>query len=125
MSVIISNMDKPDNCQQCELKNVSGGCLVGRKQHTTYVKQFKDCPLIELPKGHGRLIDVDDIPHNVEMLGFLKQDNMHLVTIDRVKNALNSAPTVLEADESNNGSGERLFNDFMKEIDAPCKKSEK
>ena len=52
-----------------------------------------------LPKGHGRLIDVDAIPHQVELKGFLMQDDMHLVTIDRIKAALNEAPTIIEADK--------------------------
>ena len=55
---------------------------------------------IPLPKGHGRLIDVDAIPEQIELKGFLSQDNAHLVTIYRVKEALNNAPTIIEADRS-------------------------
>lgn len=54
---------------------------------------------IPLPKGHGRLIDADAIPKQIELKGFLSQDNAHLVTIDRVKEALDNAPTVIEADK--------------------------
>ena len=53
-----------------------------------------------LPKGHGRLIDADAIPEQTELKGFLSQDNAHLVTIDRVKAALNDAPTIIEADNA-------------------------
>jgi len=52
-----------------------------------------------LPKGHGRLIDADVIPSSVELKGFLAQDDMHLVTIDRVKQVLSDLPTIIEADK--------------------------
>ena len=50
-----------------------------------------------LPKGHGRLIDADAIPGSVELKGFLAQDDMHLVTIDKVKKVLSDLPTIIEA----------------------------
>ena len=53
-----------------------------------------------LPEKHGDLIDVDAIPQQVELKGFLEQDGMHLVTIDRVRDALENAPTILEAHET-------------------------
>ena len=53
-----------------------------------------------LPKGHGDLIDADAIPKQIELKGFLSQDNAHLVTIYRVKEALNNAPTIISADRS-------------------------
>ena len=52
-----------------------------------------------LPKGHGRLFDMDKLLKQVEFKGFIQQDNTHLVTMDRVKNVLNNAPTVIEADK--------------------------
>jgi hypothetical protein len=55
---------------------------------------------IPLPKGHGRLVDVDAIPEQIELKGFLSQDNAHLVTIYRVKEALDNAPTIIKADRS-------------------------
>lgn len=59
----------------------------------------RGCSIIELPKGHGRLIDADAIPKQIELKGFLSQDNAHLVTIGRVKEALDNAPTIIEADK--------------------------
>lgn len=59
----------------------------------------RGCSITELPKGHGRLIDADAIPKQIELKGFLKQDNAHLVTIGRVKEALDNAPTIIEADK--------------------------
>ena len=57
------------------------------------------CNGTPLPKGHGRLIDADVIPSSVELKGFLTQDDMHLVTIDRVKQVLSDLPTIIEADK--------------------------
>lgn len=47
-------------------------------------------------KNGRRPIDVDTILKSVELKGFLEQDGMHLVTIDRVKEALNDAQTIIE-----------------------------
>lgn len=55
-----------------------------------------------LPKGHGKLVDIDEICKQVEMKGFLEQNEMHLVTIDRVKEALSIAETIIEADNAEN-----------------------
>ena len=52
-----------------------------------------------LSKGHGRLIDMDELLKQIEFKGFIQQNNMHLVTMDRVKNALNNASTVIETDK--------------------------
>ena len=58
----------------------------------------RGCSITELPKGHGRLIDADAIPEQIELKGFLSQDNAHLVTIDRVKEALDNVSTIIEAE---------------------------
>lgn len=53
MSVIVKGMEMPQNCIECHVR-----CrlyLNGRKF------RHPDCPLIEIPTPHGRLIDADKL----------------------------------------------------------------
>lgn len=62
-------------------------------------------------KNGRRLIDVDAILKSVELKCFLEQDGMHLVTtIDGVKEALNDAQTIVEAERVylDKDAGERV-----------------
>ena len=57
MSIIVKGMDMPTSCGMCRLADkwaddtdeVYIECLIG---HT-----FNDCPLVEIPTPHGRLIE--------------------------------------------------------------------
>lgn len=72
------------------------------------IKAYKECydfgdriaNGIQIPDNHGRLIDADAIPNSIELKGFLAQNDMHLVSIQRIKEALQEAPTVIEASKS-------------------------
>jgi hypothetical protein len=86
--------------------NISEDDYNGLKRKDGFDDMFLNCyekAIIngtQLPKGHGRLIDADAIPKQIELKGFLEQDNAHLVTIGRVKEALDNAPTIIKADRS-------------------------
>ena len=80
MSVLIKGMEMPKQCGGCPLRGVC-------KQRIYIEYRPKDCPLIEVPTPHGRLIDADAIQdYNVETFG------QRLLIID-------TAPTVIEAEE--------------------------
>lgn len=57
MSILIKGIDMPKTCEECEVwslchyPKVPKG--IGRRE--------PDCPLVEIPIPHGRLIDRDDI----------------------------------------------------------------
>ncbi len=64
MSVIVKGMDMPKSCLYCPMLNGSDECcLLSDEQNYAYddIDQVKDnyCPLVALPKKHGRLIDAD------------------------------------------------------------------
>ena len=70
MSVLIRGMDMPENCCQCEWHEYYGGdydwCHACRKTGTMPIEnaeigRAEDCPLVELPPKHGRLIDEDAV----------------------------------------------------------------
>ena len=63
MSVLVKSMEMPENCILCPL-NDTAGCGITEKIMTT--KEMRkgrasDCPLVEAPTPHGRLIDADDV----------------------------------------------------------------
>ena len=54
MSVLIKGMEMPKRCGGCPLRGVC-------KQRIYIEYRPKDCPLIEVPTPHGRLIDADEL----------------------------------------------------------------
>lgn len=100
MGVYIKGVKMPENCCDCpcyqdaydfypycmaieEQKIVGGGHLEinGKGRH-------KDCPLVEVPEPHGRLIDADALDYK---LGASDRDIY-------VKYTLEEEPTVIEAE---------------------------
>lgn len=58
MGLYIKRMEMPKDCNECDdtmLRMVIGCCCFS----TTY--RHPDCPLIEIPTPHGRLIDADEL----------------------------------------------------------------
>lgn len=66
MGVYIPNMEKPKECKKCKfciveakvegkIYPLNAYCFVQNQN----IKDFTDCPLIEIPTPHGRLIDGD------------------------------------------------------------------
>lgn len=60
MSIIIKGMDMPKSCGECKFFSGLGygfHCFLNGK-HITFIGEIQDdCPLIEIPTPHGRLID--------------------------------------------------------------------
>ena len=56
MSIIIKGMDMPKSCWECEIF----GCSL-RDKLAHIEDRNPDCPLVEIPTPHGRLIDEDNI----------------------------------------------------------------
>ena len=60
MSILIKGMDMPEHCYECLLRQ--GNCcllLYEAIPPTVPLTRLDDCPLIEIPTPHGRLIDAD------------------------------------------------------------------
>lgn len=62
MSVIIEGFEKPKNCYSCPFNNsdcwcaLTDGGYIDRDDWSCSVS----CPIKELPKGHGRIADMDE-----------------------------------------------------------------
>lgn len=64
MSVLIKGMEMPKNCHECSLcfvdSSAIGYCYLRDEcsdAESTYLERRVDCPLVEVPTPHGRLID--------------------------------------------------------------------
>lgn len=62
MSIIIKGIDMPEDCFECPC--FSGEfivCNVVDKDLSVFHALHKDCPLVEIPTPHGRIVDYDRI----------------------------------------------------------------
>ena len=63
MSVLIRGMEMPFTCLTCDFHKCAGGvgdfCSLTKRRQFRFKNRPKDCPLIEVPETHGRLIDGD------------------------------------------------------------------
>ena len=64
MGVYIKGMEIPQNCDECPLNSMCGYSLHMPLYHTE--KRHDDCPLIEVPDPHGRLIDADALVEDLK-----------------------------------------------------------
>ena len=96
MSVIVRGMEMPKHCIVCVLINAEDDCMAQEWQEwETWEEMRKGCPLVELPKKHGRLIDGDELK-----TAFPACDNSKPVTVACVRATINHMPTVIGAEGS-------------------------
>ncbi len=63
MSILVKGMEMPKNCKECALY-IDGACYAkGYRDYRSIMDTAKpdDCPLVEIPTPHGRLIDADKL----------------------------------------------------------------
>lgn len=60
MSVLVKDMDLPEDCFSCPLKE-EGFCNITNAYAAQIYERNSDCPLVELPEHHGRLIDENEV----------------------------------------------------------------
>lgn len=93
--ILIKGMKKPQNCFTCPFKFVDANVFVG-------CRLPNNCPLVEVPTPHGRLIDADELAIRVKsqiQSSFCNQHNATLVFAQGLKLFVENAPTVIEASE--------------------------
>ncbi len=101
MGVYIPNMEKPKSCWGCRLMDGEANCLVTDEGISSKQEGIHpDCPLIEIPTPHGRLIDADLLKDTV-------RDSVPAYTIGvkiptfgdtQIMSAIDVMPTILEAE---------------------------
>ena len=107
MSVIVKEFDVPFNCAECHfcIKTEFGGYYCAADT-TTKVKvgkidvcvKHRNCPLVELPQNHKRLIDADKLKEKLWAL--IHDDKFPLIHITSIMAAIDATPTVLEEERT-------------------------
>lgn len=104
MSLLIKGLNIPKNCLLCPCC-VGEGIGMGRQHYCQVIDDEpcvsetyrpKNCPLVEIPTPHGRLIDAD------ELIGYLNEwlsDSVALFGFTRI---INHQPIIIEAEVSEN-----------------------
>ena len=104
MSYIVKSRDFPKSCNErderhlcfdfyyCGVGYQKDGRHLDVEEHCYYKTKHPDCPLIELPQTHGRLIDADELAKDkINLYG--TTDVVLMVDIE-------NAPTIIEAEVS-------------------------
>lgn len=107
MSVLIKGMEMPNNCENCpafeevfdEKCRITGksvnphwSCLL---QNDVYPRPDW-CPLIEVPDGHGRLIDANALFEEIYKAWDITADASDCNVLMQL---INDAPTIIPADK--------------------------
>ena len=117
MSVYVKGMEMPDDCRDCPFENYYNGitkCFATGKAMAVnwrcipWEGRAEWCPLVDVPKPHGRLIDADATMkqwgldkatkygnENAEQQNFSYSSMMMYEVVD----ILDDAPTVIEAED--------------------------
>ena len=110
MSFIIKGLDFPETCGECPccVEYDKGACVYCEDYHTGMYcsaqdstpdvydihQKLSDCPLIEIPTPHGRLIDADKLMQWIEHV-YGDKDIIKFITDD-----IKRQPTIIEAEVS-------------------------
>ena len=121
MSVILKGMNMPQSCDECRfcIKTANGFypylCDLLNMMYPTYKSIKPYCPLVEIPKNHGRIIDGDAFAKHIQKVSIncnyknLEIDG-RLLTVTDVLDAVvadltgkglggfKDVPTILEAE---------------------------
>jgi len=104
MSIIVNGMDMPNNCFCCPL--FIGGhyygdlsCCQGNHKVFPDDKIYrqtrrKDCPLVEIPTEHGRLVDADKMSADYVHYGIA-----HCYDVHDLQDILDGVPVVVPAEK--------------------------
>lgn len=100
MSVLISGMEMPNNCAECQL-NHDAECAVKNCMVTDdcYVRRASWCPIILVPP-HGRLIDADALYRRIKTeCNPYGKPTINFDDGNKVMDIIVNAPTIIPAEE--------------------------
>lgn len=99
MSVLTKGMKMPENCEKCPIREGTFCDIINKDIDRFYrgsIKRDPDCPLVELPEHHGRLIDENEV--RIVMNWLLTQPQRP--TWNDTYHAIQEMNAVVEAEES-------------------------
>ena len=94
MGVYIKGVTIPEDCWHCAYEGLFPPCGTGAE--SDYKKtRHPDCPLVEVPESHGRLVDIEDVKKAI--FDYHGEDEQKVRMM--INAILSSVPTVIEAEE--------------------------
>ncbi len=99
MSILIKGMKMPESCCVCpvNMERCNYGYEYLRDHPELYERRAENCPIVEVPTPHGRLIDADAFEATVQDLWMENEiSNSDWIGF---RETLNSIPTIIEAEE--------------------------
>jgi hypothetical protein len=99
MSVLARGMDLPTSCGTCHLRKSNEDrvwCPILGEYicfETEFFGRKTNCPLVEVPTPHGRLIDADALK-----TAFPTSENATNIKVSAVRRAINRMSTIIEAE---------------------------
>lgn len=112
MSECVMRMEMPKNCWDCPCLDDYGDypmCEISGEQRgynfPIHEKRMPNCPIIcQLPEGHGRLVNVNDIPLAMVERGQrssrYKLGEMWELNLLEIREALQTVSTIIPAERS-------------------------
>lgn len=111
MSLIIKGMKLPQSCSTCRFSYFTVGIrkrceISGDEVNPLIDRRETNCPLIEIPTPHGRLIDADTVEERLQKYWYEEYPNQeasyHRAFMD--SNAcVKDLPTIIEAEVTSDG----------------------
>ena len=116
--MIVNGMEMPKDCRECLLCNYHisagetwceaiDGLLATDYGPILFDGRDSDCPLVEIKTPHGRLIDADALIADIKECIEAKDSNCEWEQVQGLEVALScamdDAPTVIEAEEDQEG----------------------
>lgn len=109
MSVLIKGMKMPENCTICRFcvpeadpENGEMCMATGRFMPPCSTERLEECPLVEVPFPHGRLIDGDNVINLLREQLTGDRDTVYEYYDDGLEMAISElsiVPTIIEAEE--------------------------
>ena len=106
MSVLIKGMEMPKACEWCSFistftteSGLGCRCEVERFEFWDYSKRQENCPLVEIPTPHGRLIDVDAFVKKLKRLESSEEPYQRGM-VKAFLDVISCEPTIIEAEVS-------------------------
>lgn len=104
MSIIIRGMKMPRNCTRCPCSDEEARFCWAKAEYIPMLGKPDWCPLVELPKKHGRLIDADELWKKMskytdnEGAKFPYGDDDSMIHRDSACFMIENADTIIEAE---------------------------
>ena len=106
MSLMIKGMNMPKSCKDCPCREYpkfsfeSNWCCLNQKTISDVGVISPNCPLIEVPTPHGRLIDADELFCKIDGIkGWDYGDESDMaISAAEALSAIDDSPTIIEAE---------------------------